>query len=189
LPFFENRLMPSTRPDYVSYVTQLGLPASGADDFAILARSGGQRSTEQSEIEIFAPPVLRPDGRHETYFLVRSMRYVHSAELTLAHLQDGDQLACMLDVQNAFNHKAVVLRVVQRQDQSSLGYIPNYLCDDVSDLLKRGCEVRVSVARANPLSVPRRILCHFEARFPPDFRPFSRPEFKPISDNAFALAA
>lgn len=185
LPFFGNRLMPRSRPEYPAYVAQLGL-APAPDEFAILARSGGQRVTERSEIEVFAPPTQRPDGKHETFFFVRAMRYVRPREETLAQLKDGDQLFCMLDVQNTYNPKAVALRT---KDQSPIGYIPNYLCNDVFELLQRHCEVRISVAKANPPTAPlqNRLLCHFEAQFPPDLRPLSGPDFTPLSDNAWAL--
>jgi hypothetical protein len=56
LPFFGNRVMPSNRPDYLTYLGQLGLEAP-AEELAVLARSGGQRTSERSEVEVFAPPV------------------------------------------------------------------------------------------------------------------------------------
>src|SRR5512137_1142786 len=46
LPFFGNRVMPSSRPDYLTYLDQLGLEAP-AEELAILARSGGRRTSER----------------------------------------------------------------------------------------------------------------------------------------------
>jgi len=56
----------SSRPDYLSYLAQLGLEPP-AEELAILARSGGQRTTERDEIEVFAPPLKREDGTYETH--------------------------------------------------------------------------------------------------------------------------
>src|SRR5262245_24004019 len=53
-PFFENRLMPSKRPEYNAYLYALGLEPQTASPIAVLARSGGTRQTDQ--LEVFPMP-------------------------------------------------------------------------------------------------------------------------------------
>jgi hypothetical protein len=85
----------------------------------------------------------------------------------------------MLDVQNATNNAAVVLRTDR---QVVLGYVPDYLCHDVSFLLKNDLVVRASIAKVNDASVPiqHRILCRMEIEPPPGYRFLSGPEFQPL---------
>jgi hypothetical protein len=67
-PFFANRVMPSTRPDYLEYVETLGLSRAQADSMAILARSGGTRETDR--IELCAMPARdERSGAYTAYFL------------------------------------------------------------------------------------------------------------------------
>ncbi len=178
LPFFRNRVMPSSRPDYPTYLAQLGLEAS-AEELAVLARSGGRRTTERAEVEVFAPPALREDGTYGTHFFIRGLRHCRAKEDDIARLRQDERLLCMLDVQNATNPAAVVLRTDQ---QVVLGYVPDYLCHDVSALLKNGHVVRASIAKVNDASVPiqHRILCRMELEPPPGYPFLSEPEFQPL---------
>lgn len=181
LPFFGNRVMPSSRPDYRTYLDQLGLEAP-AEELEILARSGGQRTSERSEVEVFAPPVLRKDGIYETHFFIRGLSHSHAREEDVAGLRQHESLLCMLDVQNHVNSAAVALRTDKRV---MLGYVPDYLCRDVSDLLKKGDVVRARIAKVNDASAPRphRILCRMELEPPPEYRFLSGPEFEPLVRN------
>jgi hypothetical protein len=181
LPFFGNRVMPSNRPDYRTYLDQLGLETS-AEELDILARSGGQRTSERSEVEVFAPPLLRKDGIYETHFFLRGLSHSPAREEDVASLRQHDVLPCMLDVHNPVNPAAVALRTDQ---QVMLGYVPDYLCRDVSCLLKEGHVVRASIARVNDASAPRphRILCRMELEPPPEYRFLSGHEFEPLVRN------
>jgi len=184
LPFFRNRVMPRNRPDYRAYLEQLALEPT-AEEFAILARSGGQRTPERGEIELFAAPVRRADGSYEAYFLVRGIRHVDLNHEVVATLGEGDRLLCVLDVQNTYNPEAVLLRA---DSKGLVGYVPDYLCGEVSLLLRQKCDVRVTIARINnspTVPVQNRIMCRLEANAPADLRPFSDPRFAPL-DHALA---
>jgi len=186
LPFFSNRVMPSRRPDYPNYLDELGLQPP-AEELAVLARSGGRRTTERAEIEVFAPPTLRDDGTYETHFFIRGMRHVHAKEEDVAQLRENERLLCMLDVQNPHNPEAVILRTSQ---QLVLGYVPNYLCNDVANLLTSGCLVHATIAKVNQPNVPiqHRVLCRMVLAPPPGYRFLSRPEFQPL-DRSVSRAA
>jgi hypothetical protein len=178
LPFFRDRLMPKSRPDYQRYLAQLALDPND-DEFAILARSGGVRTTERAEIELFAPPTQKDDGTYETYFWVRGMRYVDPDRNALDTIQPNDRLFCTLDVQNEKNPNAVLLRT---KGKRLVGYAPDYLCDDLSVRLKNLDMVLVTAVKIDPsplVPARNRVLCHLTAQLPAGVRPFSTDKFKP----------
>jgi hypothetical protein len=187
LPFFGNRLMNHNRPDYAGYVAQLGLEQD-AEAFSLLARSGGRRATERSETEIFAPPHLRDDGVCETHFFLRGIGRIPNADRIASELEEGARLLCRIERDNPVNSKAVVLT---NDRHSIVGYLPDYLCDDVAALLETGVEVQVKVARINSIhtALSNRVLCMLTAKVPRNFRPFSGAMFKPLSPEATPLAA
>lgn len=178
-PFFTNRVLRSTRRDYPAYIEDLGLTLEDATPERILARSGGKRMTDQ--VEIFAPPQRDPESDlDEMFFLLRGLRYMPAGtEERIARLAPGDRLCCMLDFQNPQNQCAVALRT---GDNHLLGYMPDYLVEDVTRLRERDEPLTVLVDRVNPPPAPQghRLLCRLQARWPADHKPFSDERFQPI---------
>lgn len=178
-PFFTNRVLRSTRRDYPAYIEDLGLTLGDATPERILSRSGGKRATDH--VEIFAPPQRDPgSGLDEMFFLLRGLRYMpQGTERRIAMLVPGDRLLCLLDFQNLHNHDAVALRT---EDSYLLGYMPDYLVEDVTLLRQRGELLSVFVDRVNPPPAPQghRLLCRLQARWPADLQPFSDERFQPI---------
>jgi len=188
LPFFRDRLMPKSRPDYQRYLAQLALDPN-VDEFTILARSGGVRTTEHAEIELFAPPIRKEDGTYETYFWVRGMRYVDPDRNTVATIQPNDRLFCTLDVQNEKNPKAILLMT---KDRKNVGYAPDYLCDDLSVSLKNQAMVFITAVKVDPsplIPARNRVLCRVTAQFPAGVRPFSTEKFEPKALKDLTRAA
>jgi hypothetical protein len=149
------------------------------DEFAMLARSGGLRTTEHAEIELFAPPTRKEDGTYETYFWVRGIRYVDPDLNALVKIQPNDRLFCTLDVQNEKNPNAVLLRTAGKK---LVGYAPDYLCDDLAVRLKNRDMVSVTAVKIDPsplVPARNRVLCHLTAQFPAGVRPFSTDKFEP----------
>jgi hypothetical protein len=177
-PFFANRVMPTTRPDYGEMLQALALDRMQADAMAVLERSGGKRETDR--LEIFSEPTLDPvTGLYTTYLLVRGVQHTPGAEDRICRLQEGDRLCCMLDAQNAVNPNAVALRT---EDRYLLGYVPDYLLTDVKALLVEQAPLEIRVERVNlaPAPVHQRLLCRLEAQSPPGFVPFQDERFRPI---------
>ncbi len=178
-PFFTNRVLRSTRRDYPAYIEDLGLTLQDATPERILSRSGGKRVTDH--VEIFAPPERAPEsGIDEMFFLLRGLRYMPPAtEERIAALAPGDRLHCMLDFQNSYNQDAVALRT---EDNYLLGYMPDYLVEDVARLRERDEPLAVLVHRVNPPPAPQghRLLCRLQARWPADHKPFTDERFQPI---------
>jgi hypothetical protein len=178
-PFFANRVLRSTRRDYPKYIKDLGLTLQDATPERILSRSGGQRMTD--DVEIFAPPERDPEsGIDEMFFLLRGLRYMPPAtDERIAKIAPGDRLHCMLDFQNVYNQQAVALRT---EDNYLLGYMPDYLVEDVALLRERAEPLTVLVDRVNRPPAPQghRLLCRLQARWPANQQPFSDERFQPI---------
>jgi hypothetical protein len=72
---FSNRVMPTSRPDYPTFVRELALEP-GAPVLEILGRSGGRRATD--ELEVFSIPTAKDGGISEMHVLVRIDHQVES---------------------------------------------------------------------------------------------------------------
>lgn len=176
-PFFRNRVMPTTRPDYPEYLAALGLDGkhSEADVAEILGRGRGLRQTDQ--IETVLVPERDPEtGRYLTRFLVRGVRRVLGAEEAAAHLRAGMQLRAELDPDNKVNPRA--RRLVS--EHGVVGYVPDYLVAELDALEHAGAGPTFVVERVNPPPYPahHRMLVRCEADWPEGFAPLDTPQFR-----------
>lgn len=177
-PFFQNRVMRPSRPDYAGYVTELGLSPATADPIALLGRSGGTRVTDR--LEIYAAPQGQA-GACTWHFLLRGVRHLPpAAEERIARLEVGERLYVMRDVQNEHNPGALLLR---SEDKVSLGYVPDLLVDDLARLEFTPDNPVITVARVNPPPSPvqHRLLCHLRGRWPEGLEPFASERFAPLT--------
>lgn len=184
--FFKNRVVQPGRPDYPQHLEELGLQPATATPIDILARSGGRRVTDP--LEVFAELVpARDEDRFETHFFVRGIRHYPGAEDAVTQLQPGDLLTLRPEPTNAFNHKAVLLAC---PDQRCVGYVPDYLADDINELARLDPSIQVSVVRVNPAPAPsqQRLLCRLTIS-PSAPRPHRGPRFEPIAVGAVRLDA
>jgi hypothetical protein len=181
--FFKNRLLQRGRPDYPQYLQELGLEPADATPVKILARSGGRRITDP--LEVFAE--LIPVGdRFEAHFFVRGIRYLEGAEDSALQLRPGDRLRLAHEPSNKVNSNA---HLVICHDDHAVGYVPDYLVDDLKELVERDDSLRVEVVRVNQPPAPsqQRLLCKLSisAEAP---RPHRGPRFEPISADAIRLS-
>ena len=179
-PFFENRLLKKSRPDFGAHMDELALSGAEFDEkILILARSGGRRVTD--EYFIFAPPV-RKDGRLEYVFFSNGLRHLPQIpEDELARVKETPVYMCK-DFQNEFDPKALLLR---SPSGYLLGWCPRYLCDDVLRILEETGEpnaVRVVVDGINPPPAPIqfRIRCRLTAPWPKAQEPMSGEQYQPL---------
>jgi len=176
-PVFANRLPPASRADYRDFVEALDLGGE-QDPLVLLGRSGGERQTDM--FEVFPAPERTGDGRFETTFFVRGLRFrpevAHDEALRLC---PGDPLALEPEPENPDDSLAV--RVLSHQ-RTHLGHVPRYLAPDVQALRAAGADVEVRVRRVNPPPTPMqfRILCELSAEWPENFSPPRADEFEPV---------
>ena len=184
-PFFQNRVLPTTRPDYLEGVRALGLDPAHASFADVLGRSNGQRATDR--IETVLVPERSPTGGYETHFLVRGVRYADGAEAAIATLAPGAHLTLAVDTKNPQNNRARKLVA----ETTSIGFLPDYLLADVDALEARGKHPAVTVVRVNPPPQPmhHRVLCRMDAEWPDGFVPFSDPKLEPYDASPKPTAA
>jgi hypothetical protein len=182
-PFFSNRLLAKSRPEYKKYIEWLNLTESQSNPFLILAITGGIRETDK--LEVFQCPLKNGNGRYEVTFLSHGLRHLPDHCISRVNtLEPGEKLYLMRDVQNPFDAWALALRT--SDPVSLVGYCPRYLVRDFDEILKT-CEpnsITVKVEKVNrdaPLNL--RILCKLVAPWPKDFMPCSSKEYKPISEE------
>jgi hypothetical protein len=174
-PFFQNRVLPTTRPDYLESVLALGLDPARASYADVLGRSNAQRATDR--IETVLVPERNASGEYSTHFLVRGVRHAAGAEAVIATLQVGDRLVTELDTENPHNPRARKL-IAQG---TRIGFLPDYLVADFAALEARGSLAAVTVERVNPPPKPahHRVLCRMTAEWPDGFIPFEDPMLDP----------
>ena len=177
-PLLANRFMPPKRPEYAGFLAALGLPPD-AHPMAILARTGGERQTDQ--IELFPVPTPAEDGCYLTHCLVRGVRHMPEPETEkrVGQLQPGDSLNVVPEPENPRDPLAARL---ETDDGVALGYLPAYLAADVWRLREVCGQVGVHVERVNPLPAEahHRLLVRVKACWPPGFVPYSGQEFQPV---------
>jgi hypothetical protein len=83
-PFFANRLMPSSRPDYVTFLEWLDLSPDKANLMDILVRSGAKKVTDTFEIQPCPEP--NSDGFFEIYF------FANMPEEDIKNVVPGDKI-------------------------------------------------------------------------------------------------
>lgn len=194
-PLFSNRLPPTSRPDYAEFIEWMSTPHDADDPVALLARSGGQRATDQ--LEVFPRPEPGADGLYHVHFFVHGLRHLsESSRARAERLAPGEPLRLMHDLQNEHDPNALMLRTAEQAsgDVHLVGYCPRYLAADVLALLRSegSSELQVTVERVNPPPAPVqfRLLCNMTLRWPDTgFQPFSGPAYQPIPTAAGATPA
>lgn len=186
-PFFRNRVLSKTRPDYAAYVEALGLSVQTANEIDLLGRSEGRRQTDRVETVLAAE--RDPDsGRYVTMFLARGVRHMPGAEAVILRLRTGDELQATLEPNNEHNPRA---RQLQFKGER-VGHVADYLLGDLDALDAAAANPRFMVEQVNlpPHPAHHRVLVRLEAEWPAGFEPFDDPMFRPYagSDGASPLS-
>ncbi|WP_314137776.1 HIRAN domain-containing protein [uncultured Plantibacter sp.] len=159
--FFQNRVMSTGRVSYADYLDRLGLTGVSAEDIPmeVLVRSGGGRATDT--FHIVEAPVHEGD-EFSSRFFVSGIGHTEGAGVLVAALSAGDQLELRPDPANPANARAVLL---DAQEGRPIGWVPDWLCEQVSELVESGVELRATVDRVNKDSPARlQVLCRIDVR-------------------------
>ena len=159
--FFINRVMTSQRQSYPAYLSAIGLDTPGLDTpMELLARTGGARVTDT--FHLVDDFTADPDGVVVTRFLASGVRHVDGATDALNRVRPGDRLELRPDATNPINPRA---QLVCAESGDELGYVPDWLLDDLDGLLARAGSYSIIAERVNPDEHPHlRLLCRIEAR-------------------------
>ncbi|WP_067971203.1 HIRAN domain-containing protein [Mycolicibacter icosiumassiliensis] len=158
--FFDNRVMSRQRQSYPDYLSAIGIDAAELDTpMELLARTGGPRATDT--FHLVDDLAADHDGRVVSRFLASGVRHVDGAADALSRVRPGDRLELRADRDNAVNPRA---QLVCEQSGDALGYVPDWLLDDLDSLLARADSHRIVAERVNPREHPHlRLLCRIEA--------------------------
>ncbi len=184
-PLFSNRLMSASRQDFPEHLRRMALRVDQAEPFTVLARTGGRR--ESDKLEVFATPRVN-DAHGEGLFLVRGVRHIPGADAALELLQVDERLYVLADLQNVVNPSALMVR---DERMALLGYVPDYLAQELGVHRYPLHELQVRVLKVNPHPAPvhHRILCKFEYPHDPQRPLFSGPDYEPLCSSARPASA
>lgn len=182
-PFFANRLISKSRPEYGSYLRWLGLEAMPTTPLEVLAITGGVRATDS--YVIVAPPRITDVGI-ELDFFPRGLRYLSaSAVAEVMRVEQGSTIYVMKDVQNQHDPEALALRT-ERPNPALIGYVPRYYAPGLHRLLDvPSAAMRCVVKRVNPdAPLDMKLLVSMSAVPPAGFELFSDVEdFLPLASS------
>lgn len=184
-PFFSNRLISKSRPEYRDYLRWLGFDHSPQSPLEELAISGGVRATDG--YELIAPPRYE-DGRVKINFFPRGVRYLPASAIELLSVQDqNSKILLMRDVQNPKDPRALAIRT-ETPYPGLIGYVPRYYCEGVCRLLDRsptGVELRIRRVNSDaPLDM--KILLSIDSQVEKDFDLLADvSDFLPLTTSKF----
>lgn len=158
--FFSNRVMSRRRESYPAYRHWIGLDEPDADTpFEVLARTGAPRATDTFHVVDDLRP--GPDGRVVSRFLASGVRHLSGATERLEQLPQGQQLELRDEPGNPVNNRAILIDMVAG---APVGYIPDWLVEDVHRLRDQAPSLVLTAERVNPDAPPHlRLLCRLEA--------------------------
>jgi len=145
-PFFANRIISKSRPEFQSYQRWLGLEEQPVDDpLAILGVTGGLRATDSLELI----PEASVNGEVITLdFFARGLRHHFFPSDFNELVREGSKAYLLQDLQNQFDGSAIALR--SDEPKALLGYLPRYFSKAVSKELARAPDhVNVVLRRIN----------------------------------------
>ena len=136
---------------------------------------------------MFTPP--QHCGDHfEGLLLARGVRHTEGAEAAIAQLLAGDRLRLRPEPENPRNMHA---QLIEDAAGRPIGYLPNYLADELARLEAHPDELSLTVLKVNPPPGPvhHRLLCTFSCTLELGSSLFRGPMFDPISADASPVAA
>lgn len=163
-PFFAGRVMSAASPDFDELAGALGLTRDAASPFELLAL--GQADSPHDTIHVVPEAIEDEEGSSERTFLVSGVRHADEADpgIVSAHvaaLSSGAPLELRPEPTNPKNPKALQLA----SEGLVVGWVPDYLVEEVHGHLEAQHDLRFTVAKANGPEIPwhLRLLCRLTA--------------------------
>jgi hypothetical protein len=177
-PIFSKRVLSPSRPDYMDFVSWLGLSGPEVDPVEMLARSGGQSVTDR--FEIFPYPEKIDENQYHCHFFVHGLRHLPKETIErINRLKKEERLYLANEFQNPYDRRALILCT---EDHWHVGYCPRYLLHDVDDIAAKPEKVTIKVEKdvtpTSPLQF--RLLCGLTATWDESELPFNKPRYQPI---------
>lgn len=117
---------------------------------------------ERSRSDTPSVGIVRKPVAPTSRFFVSGIRHIAGVDILLAALEPGAALSLQLEEANQANPKAVLINTAKGQ---RIGYVPDWLCGDVHDLIKAGWSVTAAAEQVNPDAPAHvRVLCRIDAQ-------------------------
>lgn len=154
-PYFAVRLISAADPSYEAVLDAVGLTGRDATPAELLALAP---DSHHDTIQVVPEPNEAIDGSLERTFLVSGFRYADDladgeAGRAMARLRPDDRLELVPEPTNPHNSRAIKIA----SQGTQLGWLPDYLVDEVHGYLATGRRVEVVVERANRPEVPSHV--------------------------------
>lgn len=182
-PFFANRMISKSRPEYKKFLSWLGLDDVTGDPVSVLSVTGGLRATDSFELV----PAPRRVGEFLKFdFFPRGLRHLPTDSIQKIHsLLPGERLYLLRDIQNTHDSQSLLLRT--DSPKSLVGHVAKYYCSWLSGLMNTdpdGVTVKVKLVNADaPLDM--RLLCTLEAPWKDGFQLFeTENDFLPLNKES-----
>ncbi|NMO02953.1 hypothetical protein HH308_17210 [Gordonia sp. TBRC 11910] len=158
--FFVNRLMNNRRPSYPDYLNAIGVDSPDLETpMELLARTGGPRFTDT--FHLVDDFTSNDDGLIVTRFLASGIRHIAGSDDALKRVHPGDRLELRAERENPVNRRALLVCAVSDE---ALGYVPDWLLEDLTALRARSESFEIYAERVSPDEHPHmRLLCRVEA--------------------------
>jgi hypothetical protein len=134
-------------------------------------------------LEAFAPPLRAADGRRWGVFEARGVGRVQQQLEVLAALEAHERLLVRAEVDNAYNPNALAL---QRRDGTPIGYVPDYLANELAAVGGRAHQLEIEVLEARrvtfaPAPAVYRVLCRYACTPELGRALFTSESYRPLS--------
>lgn len=154
-PYFAVRLISAADPSFDAVLDAVGLAGREATPAELLALAP---DSQHDTIQVVPEPYEAVDGTLERTFLVSGFRYADdltdgAAGRALARLKPDARLELVPEPTNPQNPRAI--KIVSRGTQ--LGWLPDYLVDEVHGYLARERQLKIVVERANGPEAPSHV--------------------------------
>lgn len=177
-PLFKNRVISPSRKDFAEYLSWLDLDANHSDPIAMLAVTGGERTTDN--LEVFPKVEKDAEGNFKVRFFLHGMRHVSApARARGGLLKDGEILRVMVEMDNPATRLALALHT---DDYQMVGWAPRYLVRDLMQSISESPMLSAHVVKVNegPAPLNRRVLVELSGRANEGFDPMTSPDFRPL---------
>jgi transcriptional regulator with XRE-family HTH domain len=166
-PFFSVRLTSTADPRFDAIIDALGLTREQATPAELLARSPSE--SPHDTIQVIPEPTEIPEGTLVRTFLVSGVRHVDEQNpdrmsQLVDTLEPGTQLQLVPEPTNPTNPHALQLAA----DGTIIGWVPDYLVDEIHTYLEGKRPLSFIVERANGPETPwhLRVLCRLTVALP-----------------------
>lgn len=154
-PYFSVRLIDAADPNYEAVMDAIGLAGRAATPVELLAFAP---DSQHDTIQVVPEPTEAEDGTLHRTFLVSGFRYADDvtngeASRTVDRLERGAHLDLTPEPTNPYNPRAIQLVAGGTQ----VGWLPDYLVEEVHGYNAAGRRVEVAVERANGPDTPSHV--------------------------------